>query len=279
MLIRHQLFETFRTESPADMPEYQKALESLVANNVMLKHDTAELSHSLADSREEVRSLKEEVEELRAAIGVVGRTSPLGPFPQRLAAELSRNQSTSMHSRTESSPVIQWGHGDRMGWQRMSAASSSRTGGVSAWEHHRKMSMAPSFASTSTADGGLTSPGLGMGPIGEFGGVLLHEDGPRVANLSPPPLEHESPKPIFRTSPSGGIGYVLNGVPKKQLPSRPPVSRSFSGDRRGIRTLHVSALTTHVSMYLTGLLALVAARRLNRRMVRTRRRVGQRQYL
>lgn len=222
------------------MPEYQRALENLVANNALLKHDTAELSHSLSESRDEVRSLKEEIEELRAAIGVVGRTTPLTSFPQRLATELS--QGPSMHSRTESSPIINWGHGDRTGWQRYSTASFNRTPGISAWEHHRKMSMTPSFASTSTTDG-ITSPGLGMGPIGEFGGVLVHEEGERADALSPPPMEgKESPKPIFRTSPSGGIGYVLNGVPKRPGNVRPVVNRSFSGDRRGLRGFNVRSI-------------------------------------
>ena len=112
----------------------------------------------------------------------------------------------------------------------MSVASTSRTGGISAWEHHRRTSIAPSMASTSEADG-LISPGLGMGPIGEFGGVLVGDENPA---LSPTPLEgRESPKPIFRTSPSGGIAYVLNGVPKnKAVQARAPGRRSVSVERK-----------------------------------------------
>ncbi|WVF72006.1 hypothetical protein IAT40_006817 [Kwoniella sp. CBS 6097] len=236
--LHSELSETFRADCPADVPEYQRTLEDLVANNTLLKHDVAELSHSLAESRDEARVLKEEVEELRSVIGTVGRMSPLDRMPPRLASELGSNQ--SLHTRTESSPIFAWGpgHGERGSWQRMSVASSSRTGGMSAWEHHRKMSMAASFTSTSTADG-VTSPGLGIGPIGEFGGILLNEDGSRSGTLSPPPPEgRQSPK--FRTSPNGGIGYVINGVPKVRPPShvRPALARSFSTntDRRARRS-------------------------------------------
>ncbi|OCF45405.1 hypothetical protein I317_00650 [Kwoniella heveanensis CBS 569] len=238
--LHSELSETFRADSPADMPEYQRTLEDLVANNTLLKHDVAELSHSLAESRDEARVMKEEVEELRSVIGTVGRMSPLNRMPPRLASELGSNH--SLHTRTESSPIFAWGagqgHGERGSWQRMSVASSSRTGGMSAWEHHRKMSIAASFTSTSTADG-VTSPGLGMGPIGEFGGILMNEDGTRAGTLSPPPLDgRQSPK--FRTSPSGGIGYVLNGVPKIKPPGhvRPALARSFSTntDRRARRS-------------------------------------------
>ncbi|WWC89743.1 uncharacterized protein L201_004668 [Kwoniella dendrophila CBS 6074] len=248
-VLHSELSETFRTESPSDMPEYQKTLEDLVATNTLLKHDVAELTHSLSESRDESRSLKEEVEELRAAIGTVGRMSPFGRLPTHLAKELGSGHSN--HSRTESSPILSLGqlqtqglgqgHGDRGSWQRMSVASSSRTGGMSAWEHHRKMSMAHSFTSnsSSTADGALMSPGLGMGPIGEFGGILTNEDGSRLPALSPPPVTgRESPK--FRTSPNGGIGYVLNGVPKSKPGHvvRPSLARSFSTntDRRSRRS-------------------------------------------
>ncbi|WVW82888.1 hypothetical protein I302_104901 [Kwoniella bestiolae CBS 10118] len=240
-VLHSELSETFRTESPSDMPEYQKTLEDLVATNTLLKHDVAELTHSLAESRDESRTLKEEVEELRASIGSVGRMSPFGRLPTRLASELGSGYSN--HSRTESSPIISLGqgHGERGAWNRMSVASSSRTGGMSAWEHHRKMSMAASFTSNSSstaADGALMSPGLGMGPIGEFGGVLLNEDGSTRVGVLSPPSGRESPK--FRTSPSGGIGYVLNGVPKIKPGHqvRPSLARSFSTntDRRSRRS-------------------------------------------
>lgn len=142
---------------------------------------------------------------------------------QPLSLELNHSP-----SRTESSTIV-GNFGERAGWARLSAASSSRTGGISTWEHHRRTSMAPSLASTWTAEG-LTSPGLGMGPIGEFGGALMKDE---AIALSPPPIEgRESPKPIFRTSPSGGITYVLNGVPKNKVAlPRPPVRRSFSLER------------------------------------------------
>ncbi|WWC60949.1 uncharacterized protein I303_103526 [Kwoniella dejecticola CBS 10117] len=242
--LHNELSETFHADSPSDMPEYQKTLEDLVAANTLLKHDVSELTHSLSDSRDESRTLKEEVEELRSAIGTMGKASPFGRLPTRLATELGSGH--SYHSRTESSPILSLGQGngyapnDRGAWQRMSVASSSRTGGMSAWEHHRKMSMAASFTSntSSTADGALMSPGLGMGPIGEFGGILLNEDGSRTGALSPPQNGRESPK--FRTSPSGGIGYVLNGVPKGKPGHqvRPSLARSFSTntDRRSRRS-------------------------------------------
>lgn len=198
-----ELSETFRADSPSDQPEYLKAMEGLVASNAMLKHDASELSHVLAESKDEIRQLRDEVEDLRAVAGVAGRISP--GVPPHLAAEL---RGSFAHNRTESTPnVIGGGGGHERGtWARMSVSSSTR------WDHNRRSSFAPSFASTSTTDG-LTSPGLGLGSIGEFGGVLM-----RDGALSPPPPAgegRESPNQgQFRTSPSGGIGYVLNGVPK-----------------------------------------------------------------
>lgn len=231
-----QLSETFRSDSPADLPEYQRTLEDLVATNALLKHDASELGQMLTDSRSEVRNLRKEVDELRAAIGVAGRLSPEVTIQQHVAIELSHS-----HSRTESSPLV-GSFTERTGGAKMSVAHPNRAGNISSWEHHRRTSMARSMASTSTADG-LTSPGLGMGPIGEFGGALLNDE---VIALSPPPLDgRESPKPIFRTSPSGGIAYVLHGVPKSRasLP-RPPARRSVSVDRPrpGARSFSVGAL-------------------------------------
>ena len=229
-----QLSDTFRTESPADAPEYQKTLEELVASNALLKHDASELSLLLNDSRDEVRVLKEEIDELRAAVGVAGRISPDNlPSSRRLASELLRS-----HSRTESSPNV--GHAiERGSWARMSVHIPSST---RVMEHVRKSSLAPSFTSSSSYNDNMPSPGLGLGPIGEYDGVLVSEGG---GALSPPPDGRESPRPIFRSSPSGGIGYVLNGVPKSKttLP-RPPARRATSGDRpRPIRTYSVSSPT------------------------------------
>ena len=68
-----QLSETFRTDSPEETPEYQVAMENLVASNTMLKHDASELSHLLAESRDEVRVLRDEVEELRSYTTSLGR--------------------------------------------------------------------------------------------------------------------------------------------------------------------------------------------------------------
>lgn len=226
--LHQELSETFRAESPAEQPEYLRAMEGLVASNAMLKHDAAELSHVLAESKDEIRQLRDELEDARAVAGMTGRISP--SVPPHLAAELRG----SYHNRTESTPNVSGGMGmhNRATWARMSVSSSTR------WDHNRRSSFAPSFASTSTADG-LTSPGLGLGSIGEFGGALM-----RDGALSPPPLGaagdgRESPKQgSFRTSPSGGIGYVLNGVPKigtvkpqfrRRASDRPrPPSRSYT---------------------------------------------------
>lgn len=237
-ILHSELSDTFHSDSPSDVPEFQRAMESLVANNVLLKHDVAELSHTLADSRDEVRALKEEIDDLRSVVGVAGRVSPFGGHRPNLAGELSRG--TMAHSRTESSPVVT-SFADRGVWSRSSihkregSVSSSRySGGVAAREHRRKNSMAPSFASTSTAGEGVTSPGgLGMGPIGEYASDVMVDE---VSNSlrSPQSDSVVSPGPMFRTSPSGSsIGYHLNGVPK----SRPPhitvldSRRSFGIDR------------------------------------------------
>ncbi|ORY28284.1 hypothetical protein BCR39DRAFT_206519 [Naematelia encephala] len=229
-ILHTELSETFTAEIPSDVPEYQRTLEDLVASNALLRHDTAQLTHTLAESREELRMLRDENDELRAAAGVAGRVSPDLSIHQHLASELSQSQ-RGLHSRTESSPIVGT-FPERHSWARMSIAGPSRTGGMSAWEHHRRSSMAPSFASTSTTDG-LTSPGLGMGPIGEFGGSLIHDESV-VASLSPPLGDgNESPKPVFRTSPSGGIAYVLNGVPKGKVVQvqKPPLRRAPATDR------------------------------------------------
>jgi hypothetical protein len=220
------LSETFHSSSPADTPEYQRTLEDLVANNALLKHDASELSIMLNESREEVRMLREEVEDLRSVVGVAPRSNSPGIVQSlALASELARGSTNMHHSRTESSPMVGT-YAERLGWSRMSVSSNR---GMSAWEHHRKHSVAHSITSTTTTEG-FTSPGLGMGPVGEYTGVLVREDG----TLSPPPPGgRESPKPTFRTSPSGGIAYVLNGMPKKAVQhQRPPVRRNYSVDKR-----------------------------------------------
>lgn len=148
------------------------------------------------------------------------KTSEL-PSSRRLASELLRS-----HSRTESNPNVA---ADRS-WARMSMHVPSNR---MSWDHQRKASLAPSFTSTSTGYE-PPSPGLGMGPIGEYGGAL-------VEALSPTGDGRESPKPVLRTSPSGGIGYVLNGVPKnKVVLPKPPVRRTYSDRPRPIRTYSVS---------------------------------------
>lgn len=50
-------------------------LESLVADNELLKKDTAELQNLLAEAREDNRVLRDEVEESKAAVLVTGNTS------------------------------------------------------------------------------------------------------------------------------------------------------------------------------------------------------------
>lgn len=195
----------------------------------MLKHDASELSQLLSDSRLEVQALTEEVDELRAAVGVARRESPDNALPRHLASEILQ----SKHSRTESSPNVT-AYRDRT-WARMSVQIPPSTRNV--WDQHtRRLSTAPSIAST--ADGSLQSPGLGMGPVGEYGGSLLRDE---QGALSPPPVDgRQSPKPVFRTSPSGGIGYVLNGVPKNKNLPRPPVRRSISVRERSGRSFSVS---------------------------------------
>ena len=244
-----QLSETFRTDSPEETPEYQVAMENLVASNTMLKHDASELSHLLAESRDEVRVLRDEVEELRSYTTSLGRVSPAMLNHQHLAAEImsasipsssssGTSRPPSAHVRTESSPMIssgtftavdraQWAQYQHAQHQKRISVSSSRFGSVTDYAHARKSSLAPSFASTSTTDG-VTSPGLGYGSIGEYGGQLLR-DSQGGGAMSPPQAVsstgRESPRLAIRASTSGGIGYVLNGVPKAK---RPGVSRSIS---------------------------------------------------
>jgi len=173
------------------------------------------------------------MDELRSAVGVAGRASPDIPSSRRLASELMRSHS---HSRTESSPNVGTAL-ERGSWARMSVhiPASSRM-----WEHARKASLAPSFASSSTTgEGVMHSPGLGMGPVGEYGGSLVSDGNAGYVSSQD---GRESPRPVFRSTQSGGIGYVLNGVPKnKTTVTRPVVRRNGSIDRpRPIRTYSVS---------------------------------------
>ncbi|ODN98365.1 hypothetical protein L198_03609 [Cryptococcus wingfieldii CBS 7118] len=170
-----ELSEVNNGESPEHLPEHQRILEELVANNTLLKHDAAELSHSLVESRDEVRTLRDEIESLRASIGSSRLASPIDQYP-RLAHELSPRFS---HSRTESTPIPGW--------------NQSR---LSPWEHSRKLST------------GIA--GLGMGPIGEAEGSVASGD-VRSTPVSP---VVESPQQETRPSPGGGIGYMVNGVLK-----------------------------------------------------------------
>jgi hypothetical protein len=244
----HQLSASMRADDPEQTPEYQIAMENLVASNTMLKHDASELSHLLAESRDEVRVLRDEVEELRSFASSLGRVSPAMLSHPHLAAEImsaSISSSTSgtsrplsaAHVRTESSPMASSGTftaADRSQWTQYQqqqhhkrlSVSSSRFGSVVDYAHARKSSLAPSFASSSTTDG-VTSPGLGYGSIGEYGGQLLREqgNGAMSPNSDAPTSGRESPRLGLRSSTSGGIGYVLNGVPKTK---RPGVSRSIS---------------------------------------------------
>lgn len=232
----NQLSETFRADSPSELPEYQRTLEDLVASNTLLKFDASELTAMLADSREETRALRDEIDELRSVMGVAKR-SPEG-VRRDLAGELCQSQDrANWHNRTESSPIIGTIFAEQQGWTRVNI-SNFRQPGVSAWEHHRRSSMAQSITSNSTAEG-LTSPGLGMGPVGEFGGALVRDD-TASGTLSPPPLDgRESPKPVFRTSPSGGIAYVLNGVPKSKIILAKPPARRHNAPRPSLRSFSV----------------------------------------
>ena len=186
----------------------------------------------LAESREETRLLREEVEELRAAPHL-RPISPNGVRPLTLSAELSRT--SGIHSRTESSPMVGT-YVDRLGWSRMSTSSSTGP-----WDHQRKSSMAPSISSSAAGEGPY-SPGLGMGQVGEYAGAVQREEGA----LSPTiPSGRESPRPMFRASPSGGLGYVVNGIPKKS--QRPGLQRSYSVDRR--RSYFVCLLSSRLSYH------------------------------
>ena len=66
---RSQLQVLQRSLSPSvasEQTELTKVLESLMEDNEVLKRDSAELQHFLAESREEILALQEEVEEHRA---------------------------------------------------------------------------------------------------------------------------------------------------------------------------------------------------------------------
>ncbi|WVO14072.1 hypothetical protein L204_101699 [Cryptococcus depauperatus] len=190
--LHNELSETYGTQSPEEAPEYQRILEELVANNTLLKHDSSELSQSLAESRDEIRILRDEVEALRASLGSLRLPSPMDQYP-RLAHELNARSS---HSRTESSPVVNW--------------TQSR---VSAWEHHRKFSSG--FA------------GLGGGTLSAKEGSVVSDE-PHSRPVSP---IVESPKP--RVSPGVSIEYMVNGVP---ISKPGATNRRFSADSRIIKS-------------------------------------------
>lgn len=219
-----QLSAAHQEESPEETPEYQRTLESLVASNTLLKHDTTSLAGMLAVSQEEARNLRDEVDELRAMVGMVGQRLPPSV---NLASELSRSV-TGRASPAEAAlsgtegPIDLSGLSGRPARSRMSYGPSRS---MSARES-RRASLVPS----------LTSPGLGMGPIGEYNGSVVSEDGPRILS----PLSQDgrtSPGFPPRLSPNGGsIGYVLNGMPKRASigMGRPGMRRNVSVDRRSV---------------------------------------------
>ncbi|KAL7424217.1 hypothetical protein Q5752_001803 [Cryptotrichosporon argae] len=221
-----ELSETFRTKSPADTPDYQRALEDLVASSALHKHNAKELSRALSESRDEARVLKDEVDELRSALETANATT------RPLASELGRAEDTgSASSFAERAALARLTAHARH--NSVAAGVGSLPCGLSAWEQHRRSSMAPSLASTGSVTDGLTSPGLGMGPIGEYGGRLDREGA-----LSPPMDGRSSPS--MRTSPSGGIPYHLNGVPKQRRPR--PASRAYSDRRSSMRSFGVGSI-------------------------------------
>ena len=212
--LHNELSETFRMEEPKDTPEYQRALEELVANNALLKHDVAELSHTLAETRDENRVYRTEIDDLRSVIGVARRVSPEPPHSVGdLASELS-NTFARNHARSSSIPYAH-DYTDRTGFSRLSIGPGSAGGVAEAWEKlNRRSSVAPSFRSFSTD--GRSSPGLGLGHIGEYAGSVGVSEKDQIAS---PQSGRSSPRPIFRSSPSGGIGYVFHGVPKVKAPA------------------------------------------------------------
>ena len=209
-----------------------------MADNTLLKHDALELSLMATELREENQTLRDEVDDLRSAVGVVRRASP-DPTSQRashhhLASEISRS-----HTRVGSSPMLS-GFVDRNQWARASIQipKSSRI----LLEHGQTPSMARHGALS--VPGLEASPGLGVGPVGEYGGQTLREEG-SPSGMTPPMSDgRNSPKAVLKASPSGGIGYVFNGVPKGRYSSN--LSRSSSRpvslnlDRNRLRAISVS---------------------------------------
>ena len=183
--------------------------------------------------------LREEIDELRSAAGVARRSSP---EPTSRAAHLASELS---HSRTGSSPVLP--DLSRSAWARRSVQipPSSRV----LLEHARNSSIASFMTSSSTA---ADISGLGIGPVGEKGGTTARED--KAADTLSPNTEdgRQSPNLVLRSSPSGGIGYVVNGVPKgKANTGRHPVNRSISLDRRRLSLRNFSVSSRPASMRLT----------------------------
>ncbi|EIW70010.1 hypothetical protein TREMEDRAFT_68429 [Tremella mesenterica DSM 1558] len=254
-VLHAELSETFHASDPTETPEYQKTLEDLVATNALLKHDLAEVSAMLSSSREESIVLKTEIDDLRSVVGVARRSSPdhlqtrdgdsIASGRLDLATELARKG----HGRTESSPSFAT-FSDRLGWARMSIGPGSGSQALNGWENRRN-SMAHSSYSVSTD---LASPGLGYGSVGEYAGSVTGGDG--ISGVTSPQSGRSSPKQMFRSSPSGGIGYVLNGVPVKTSRS---VKRMSIG-RPGVKnytTTGVDPIAEHSSTDVDGSTTLV----------------------
>ena len=214
------------------MPEYQKTLENLVASNALLKHDASELVRRLLELQEENRSSRQEIDDLRAVVGVTRRSSPKpssSAGAQHLAAEFAISQ-----SRADSSPVID--DVDRSAWRRsVQIPGSTRA----LYEHARRMSTHSIASSRAATD----ISGLGMDHIPSYSSQINLNDKPNRALSPNSEDDRQSPKAVLRSSPSGGIGYMVNGVPKGPgSHPRRPGNRSLSLDRRrlSLRNFSVS---------------------------------------
>lgn len=221
-----QLSEAFQGSSPAEMPEYQRTLEDLVASNALLKHDTTELARTLSQTMGENRQLREEIEELKQR--PPPRSRPLSIELNGLRPLLTRG-----HSRTGSNPIV-----SDLARPPMHARVASAAPRTSAWEterqHRRHSSIAPSFTSTSTTEGpSVTSPSP---PSYDQPSPLIRTDS-HGRPLSPT-MRISSNSSNKRNSISTGIPYTVNGVPTSK---RPPSVRKLS-ERRERRSITMRSL-------------------------------------
>ncbi len=246
-----------------ETPEFQRTLETLVADNVVAQHTAATLSGMLASASEESQTLHRENDELRAALGVAPRTPRLGEADHedederdlRNTSLLARSSGgvsagSDLQAAARRRPVSihpSVGSRDRKySWTPSLAASIASSGGRNSILAIKRESLTPSLQST-----GAQSPRHVLAPaavLRDAGSSPAREDDTHAPYT--PPLDGLSPRPRN----SVGLGYTLNGMPKRSnsIAGSSQGRRAFSADRPNVqRAFSVSRVAQYQDKQLS----------------------------